>query len=137
MRWAPTAAHRVVCVYIFFSSHFSTHIYSVKRSRHNVWTLCINLIELQLFFETLESIRRKVEEMIIQNLLAEFFIRASELAFQIVVPVLLEMLYDLFDLASHSIFFFWRALFRSTEKKTCAMGTPLLFHTKWIRTRLN
>lgn len=59
MRWAPTAAHRVVCVYVFFSSHFSTHIYSVKRSRHNVWTLCINLIELQLFFETLESIRRK------------------------------------------------------------------------------
>lgn len=47
-----------VCMF-FFSSHFSTHIYSVKRSRHNVWTLCINLIELQLFFETLESIRRK------------------------------------------------------------------------------
>lgn len=32
----------------FFSIKY-IFIYSVKRSRHNVWTLCINLIEFQLF----------------------------------------------------------------------------------------
>lgn len=73
---------------------------SVKRSRHNVWTLCINLIELQLFcddfgeHQTSKSRRNDhtSSDSFFLSLYPIYSIRAHtfELAFQIVVPVLLE-----------------------------------------------
>lgn len=94
---------------------------SVKRSRHNVWTLCINLIELQLFcddfgeHQTSKSRRNDhtSSDSFFSFSLSHIFDSCTHIWIGISnscsgpIGKLCERARDLFDLASHSIFF-WR-----------------------------